>query len=365
MKRPPRSRAAGQPTALMIAALALLVGGCAPAAEEVFEPEIPALPSVPLGLDDTFLVVPADNPMTPEKVALGWQLFYDPRLSGDESISCATCHIAEFGFGDPDPISLGVNNARGRRNSNPVLNAAFSASQYWDGRAASLEEQALGPLRDPVEMAATLRTVELRLTRIPGYQAQFAAIFGTEEVTADQVGKAIAAFERVLLAGNSPWDRWVSKQDETAVSESARRGHELFMGRAGCSQCHVGSVFTDSPYGLYHNIGVGMDSDAPDYGRFEVTGEDVDRGAFKTPSLRNVAQTAPYMHDGSIATLDEVVAFYARGGVPNPWLDPKMAPVDLSEQEKADLIEFMRSLTGEVPEWTKRAPPLPPDAEES
>lgn len=353
------------PTVLIAALTLVLVGACAPAVE-VFEPEVRPIPDVPLGLDESMLVVPADNPMTPEKVALGWQLFYDPRLSADGSIACSGCHIAEYGFGDPDPISLGVNSARGRRNSNPVLNAAFNATQFWDGRAPSLEAQALGPLTDPVEMAATLRAVELRLQRVPGYRAQFAAVFGDEEITADQIAKAIASFERVVLAGDSPWDRWVATGDEPAVSGAARRGHELFMGKAGCSQCHVGSTFTDAPFGLYHNVGVGMDSSAPDFGRYEVTGDDADRGAFKTPTLRNVAQTAPYMHDGSIATLEEVIDFYNAGGVPNAWLDPRITgPLGLTDEEKSDLLEFLRSLTGETPNWAGRAPALPPDIEES
>ena len=355
-----------RPLGVVATAVLLLASAsaCAPA-ETPFEPEIQPIPELPLGLQAGLLTIPEDNPMTPEKVALGWQLFYDARLSADESISCAFCHIAEYGFGDPDAVSLGVNAARGRRNSNPVINAAYNATQFWDGRAGSLEEQALGPITDPVEMASTLQGLETRLGRIPGYRTQFAAVFGSEEITADNVGKAIAAFERVVLAGNSPWDRWVDSQDPDTVSESARRGHVVFRGRGGCAQCHVGSVFTDSPFGQYHNIGVRFKGDQPDLGRYEVTAEDRDRGAFKTPTLRNVAQTAPYMHDGSIATLEEVVALYDAGGEDNEWLDRRIRPLGLSDQEKTDLVAFLRSLTGEVPEWTTRAPALPPDIEES
>jgi len=349
-----------------IASTLLLVGAfaCAPA-EKPFEPVVHPIPEVPLGLEAQMMPIPDDNPMTPEKVALGWQLFYDPRLSADESISCGSCHRAQYGFGDPDSVSLGVNNARGRRNSNPISASAYNATQFWDGRAPSLEAQALGPLTDPVEMANTLRGVELRLNRIPGYRAQFMAVFGSEEITAENVGKAIASFERVLVAGNSPWDRWVATSDESVVSEAARRGFDVFEGKGGCAQCHVDAVFTDAPYDGYHNIGVRLDRSKPDWGRFEVTGEEADRGAFKTPSLRNVAQSAPYMHDGSIATLEEVVALYNRGGEPNEWLDPLIGePLGLTDQEKADLVEFLRSLTGDYPEWTKQAPPLPPDVEE-
>lgn len=348
--------------------LLLLIGAaaaCGPAEPEPFEPVIHPIPDVPMGLDGSKMVIPADNPMTPEKVALGWQLFYDPRLSADETRSCASCHMAEYAFGDPDAVSLGVNDRRGRRNSNPVVNAAFNATQFWDGRSATLEEQALGPLTDPVEMANTLRGVELRLNRIPGYRAQFAAVFGNEEITADNVGKAIAAFERVVLAGNAPWDRYQAG-DESAVSEAAVRGFEVFEGKGSCRPCHLDEVFTDSPYDIYHNIGVRLDRSNPDWGRYEVTGLEEDRGAFKTPTLRNVAQSAPYMHDGSLATLEEVIDLYDLGGEPNEWLDPLIGtPLGLTDQEKADLLAFLQSLTGEYPaEWITQAPPLPPDVEE-
>jgi cytochrome c peroxidase len=346
---------------LGVATLIVALGACAPA-ETPFAPEIHPIPDAPLGIDASQMVVSSNNPLSPEKVALGWQLFYDPRLSADESISCASCHIAEFGFGDPDAVSLGVNNARGRRNSNPVINSAFNASQNWDGKAATLEDQALLPLVDPVEMANTTLGVEIRLNRIPGYRAQFATVFGTEEIEIENVTQALAAFERVLLAGNSPWDQWTTTRDESVISEAARRGHDVFIGKGGCSQCHVGALFTDAPSDQYHNIGVKLDRSNPDWGRFEVTGEEADRGAFKTPTLRNVAQTAPYMHDGSIATIEEVIDLYNVGGVPNDWLDPKIGmPLGLTDDEKADLLAFLQSLTGEVPEWTTRAPELPPD----
>ena len=351
--------------ATFVGVLVLAAGAACAPADEPFAPEVNPLPEIPAGLDGSRLVIPADNPMTPEKVALGWQLFYDPRLSADETISCSSCHLAEYGFGDPDPISLGVNNRRGRRNSNPVVNAAFSATQFWDGSAATLEEQALGPLVDPVEMANTLRGVELRLNRIPAYRAQFASVFGSEEITADNVGRAFAAFERVVLSGNSPWDRYQAGE-ETAVDESVVRGFAVFEGKGGCSQCHMDEVFTDSPYDIYHNIGVRLDRSTPDWGRFEVTGAEEDRGAFKTPTLRNVAQSGPYMHDGSIATLAEVIDLYNQGGEPNDWLDPLIGtPLGLTDEEKADLLAFLESLTGEYSaEWITRSPALPPDIEE-
>lgn len=365
MLRSPRP--AGLETTLAALVVALLLGtlaGCA-ASEKPFVPEVQPLPDMPLGLQTIAMDIPADNPMTPEKVALGWQLFYDPRLSADDSIACATCHIAMFGYGDPDAVSLGVNNARGRRNSNPVLNSAFNASQFWDGRASTLEDQALGPLTDPMEMANTLLGVEIRLNRIPAYREQFAAVFGSEEITAANVARALAAFQRVIIAGNSPWDRYTVNGEQDAVSDAARRGFELFSGKAGCSRCHSGANFTDSGSVVFHNTGFGMRDAKLDLGRFEVTGEEADRGAFKTPTLRNVAQTAPYMHDGSIATLEEIIDFYDAGGLANEWLDPLLGvPLGLTPEEKADLLEFLRALTGEVVEWAGRAPALPPDIEE-
>jgi cytochrome c peroxidase len=331
---------------------------CAPA-EAPFEPEIPELHPIPAGLDETYLTIPADNPMTPEKVALGWQLYYDPRLSADGTVSCATCHAGDDGFGDGDPVSAGVGGLTGRRNSNTVINAAFSASQFWDGRAASLEEQALGPIVDPVEMANTLEEMERTLNAIPGYKQQFYDVFGSGQITAENVAKAIASFERVVLSGNSPWDKWQATRDPSVISEAALRGEELFRGKAACSQCHLGFNFSDSHLDLYHNIGVGMDAEDYDAGRFEVTVEDADRGAFKTPTLRNITQTAPYMHDGSMATLEEVMEFYDEGGVPNEWLSPKIFPLELTEEEEADIIAFLEALTGEIPEFTMRPPKVP------
>ena len=324
-----------------------------------FQAEVPEVPPLPLGLDAELLQVPDDNPITPEKVALGWQLFYDSRLSVDNTISCASCHVSSAGFADPRMGSVGVGNAVGGRQAPTVVNAAFNESQFWDGRSPSLEDQALGPIQNPIEMAFTLEAVEEQLNAIPGYRQQFREVFGTESISADLVGKAIATFERVVLAGNSPWDRWEQTRDTAAVSDAARRGAELARDKAQCTACHAGSSFTDATANLYHNIGVGMSNPEPDLGRYVVTEQEGDRGAFKTPTLRNVAETAPYMHDGSMATLAEVLDFYDRGGQPNPWLDVKMEPLGLTDQEKEDLLAFLESLTGEVPEWAGRAPRRP------
>lgn len=338
--------------------------GCA-FTEQHFEPEVPELPELPLGLNASSLHVPEDNPLTPAKVALGWQLYYDPRLSVDGTVSCATCHSPEFGFADPEHVSTGVSGYQGGRNSPTVINAAFNARQFWDGRTESLEEQAIGPMENPVEMGNKIEHIVETLSGIEGYQRQFAAVFGRSTITPEMVGKAIAAFERTVLSGNSPWDRWVATRDESVISESARRGGDLFRGKARCSQCHMGFNFTDSAFDLYHNIGIGMHLSDADLGRYEVTGIDADRGAFKTPTLRNVAQTAPYMHGGRVGTLEEVIDIYDQGGIPNEWLDPKMSPLHLTDEEKADLLAFMEALTGELPEFTLRAPRLPPGPEQN
>jgi cytochrome c peroxidase len=213
-------------------------------------------------------------------------------------------------------------------------------------------------------MATTLEDVIDTLQTIPGYRQQFVDVFGGEEITEDMIAKAIAAFERTVISGNSPWDQWVASKDPSVISEAALRGEELFRGKAGCSQCHLGFNFSDSHLGLYHNIGVGMEDEEYDKGRYGVTEVIAHQGAFKTPTLRNVTETAPYMHDGSMATLGEVIDYYAQGGTANPWLDPKISELELTEHEIADLIAFMESLTGEIPEFTRRAPRLPPGPNE-
>ena len=295
----------------------------------------PALPA---------LVIPADNPQTDEKVALGAQLYFDPRLSVDNSISCATCHAPETAWANHDKVDTGVGGRTGTRNSGTVMDAAYMKFQFWDGRARTLEEQALGPIHNPVEMGETLEHVVRKLNAIAGYQAQFRRVFGTA-VTADGIAKAIAAFERTVLSGPSPYDRFMAG-DRTALSASAVRGRDLFAGAAGCSGCHAGPMFSDQSF---HNIGVGMDRLAPDIGREAVTHDPADRGKFRTPGLRNVALTWPYLHDGSAATLEDVVEFYDSGGTPNPALDPRIARLGLTAEQQRDLVAFLRSLTGTLP----------------
>lgn len=306
---------------------------------------------VPLGLPE--LGIDLDDPQMQQMVALGEQLYFDPRLSRDQTVSCASCHSPRFGFSDGRPVSIGIHGQKGGRNAPTTINRAWSGPQFWDGRAASLEDQALGPIQNPIEMGFTLEELEERLNAIEGYRNQFQAVFETD-VTAENVGKAIAAFERTLLSGDSDWDR-DRAGDENALSPEAQRGRELFFGKANCFQCHTPPNFTDEEY---HNLGVGTQWPEPDVGRFAVTGEDRDWAAFKTPTLRDVELSAPYMHDGSLRTLDEVVELYNSGGIPNQHLSPHMKPLGLTDQEESDLVAFLRALTGrDRPEMA--APPLP------
>ena len=297
-----------------------------------------ANPALPL------VTVPADNPQTEAKVALGAQLFFDPRLSADGTISCATCHDPDKAWANHDPVDTGIEGRKGTRNSGTILDAAYMDFQFWDGRARTLEEQALGPIHNPAEMGETLENVVRKLDAIEGYRRQFNVVFGTG-VTTDGIAKAIAAFERSVLSGPSPYDRYLAG-DKSAMSAEAIRGLRIFNGKAKCKTCHGGPMLSDQGF---HNIGVGMDRPRPDIGREAVTNEPKDRGRFKTPTLRNVALTWPYMHDGSEKTLADVVAFYNRGGLPNPNLDIFVMPLELTGDEQKDLVAFLEALTGSLP----------------
>jgi cytochrome c peroxidase len=327
------------------ALLALVAAGSGPSAHA--SPPDQA-PPVPLGLAP--IAWPLVNPYSPAKAELGRLLYFDRRLSADGSVACASCHQPRLGFTDGQPVATGVRGQQGSRSAPTVINSAYNDLQFWDGRASSLEEQAKGPIANPIEMANTHEEVVRRLKAIPGYREQFRLVFGTEEITIDHVARAIATFERTVLSGNSLYDRFQAG-DPTALSPSAQRGMQLFFGRARCSGCHAGPNLGGEGFA---NTGVGMAKPAPDWGRFEVTRREEDRGAFKTPTLREIAATAPYMHDGSLDTLEAVVEYYNRGGIrtlydgrPNQWLDPRIQPLSLAAQEKADLVEFLRSLSGE------------------
>jgi cytochrome c peroxidase len=307
---------------------------------------------VPLGLPP--VVIPADNPPTAETIALGRRLFYDPILSADRSVSCASCHSPQFGFADSRPVSEGVGKKTGTRHSPPVVNAAYFNVQFWDGRAPTLENQAEGPVQNPVEMANTLATVEQRLNADPSYRQQFAEAWGARPITYEMVEKSIASFERTVISGNSPFDRWKYGHDKNAVDNAVKRGFVVFTSKkkADCASCHtVGekyALFTDNQF---HNVGVGVNAgEFTDVGLYAVTHNQADKAKFKTPSLRNIAQRAPYMSDGSLKDLKQVIDFYIGAGNSNPNLDPKIHVLDfLSGQERADLQAFLNSLTGELP----------------
>ncbi len=298
-------------------------------------------PDVPLGLLP--IRFPKENPYTPEKSELGRLLYYDKRLGADGTVSCATCHAPENAFTDNKPVSSGIKGQKGGRSAPTIFNRAYSLAQFWDGRAATLEEQAGGPMQNPIEMGNTHELVVKTLKSIPGYRARFKQVFGTEEFGIDEVTKAIATYERTVLSGNSPYDRYKAG-NKTAMTASQIRGFDVYFNKAKCDQCHEGINLTANSY---HNIGVGTDKPNPDEGRSAVTKNPADWGAFKTPTLREIARTAPYMHDGSIATLEEVVDYYDKGGVANKNLDEKIKPLKLSATEKKDLVEFMKALNGE------------------
>jgi cytochrome c peroxidase len=294
---------------------------------------------------------PEENPTTPAKVALGKQLFFDPRLSGDNTMSCATCHLPEKALADGLPLGKGRGGKSLARNTPSLLNTGFYDSYFWDGRAKSLEEQALGPIESPDEMNQDLDELEAELNAVPGYVEQFQEVFG-EKPNREGIAKALAAFQRTLITGPSPFDRYLAGEKD-ALSYSAKRGLELFTGEADCVRCHRGPTLSD---GKFYRLGVASD----DEGRGAVTGEDEDRKKFRTPSLRNVAETGPYMHNGSLKTLTQVVEFYYRGV---PSTTPDGLPLDIeplvgqSFSDITELVAFLESLTGKPPEITP--PELP------
>lgn len=315
----------------------------AKAPEAKSEPQ--ALVQVPLGLPP--LPIPKDNPLTPEKIELGKMLYFDKRVSKDGTVSCATCHDPKMAWAEHTPTSIGIDKKAGPRNSPTVMNAAYATSMFWDGRAATLEEQATGPVENPIEMGHQMSDLVLQLDKIPEYHERFQKVFGTP-VTKEGFAKAIAAFERTILVGNSPYDRFKAG-DAHALTEAQKRGLALFE-RVGCADCHTPPLFSDYEF---HNAGVGMDKPNPDPGRKEVTKNDEDMGAFRVPSLRNVADTAPYFHDGSAKTLEEAVALMAAGGKDNPHRSPDFDTVrqaKITPEQQKDLVEFLKALSGPIPQ---------------
>ena len=318
------------------------------------------------------------NPLTRAKIELGRQLYFDTRLSADNTISCASCHHPDDGYARHTQFGVGIGGQMGGRNSPVSYNRILSSLQFWDGRADSVEAQAVGPIQNPIEMGNTHEGCVKSLQEIPVYVAQFKSVFKSDKITIDQVGQALASFERTIVTGTSPFDASEAykpfasmtkedledlKNDDPKVyakyeaaaalakampmSESAQRGQALFFSeRVNCSACHVGANLADEKY---HNLGIGMDAKEPDLGRYVVTKVEADKGAFKTPTIRNVELSAPYMHDGSLATLMDVVEHYNKGGTPNAHLSDKVKPLKLTDQEKLDIVEFMKACTGPFP----------------
>jgi cytochrome c peroxidase len=339
---------------------------------------------LPLGIPEDLWAyfIPKDNPMSSAKIELGRKLFFEPRLSADGSVSCATCHDPGRAFTDGKRVAEGIGGRHGTRNSPTLLNAMFNGGQFWDGRAASLEEQGKMPLINPDEMGnRSLDEVATRIGAVPEYAREFQQVFGTT-VAIDGIAKAIAAFERTLVSANSPFDRYLAG-DVNAMSDAARSGMALFRGKARCGVCHAFnqnfSTFATFPFLTdmnYRNTGIaanyegfgalarramnaardqsdGVSSEvarherAGELGRFLISGNTLDVGAFRTPSLRNVELTAPYFHDGSAATLEDVVRYYVKGGNQNLNRDWQLEPVALNDDEQRSLVEFLKALTSD------------------
>ena len=290
---------------------------------------------IPLGLD-LYMPVPEDNPITAEKIDLGRRLFNDRRLSRDGTIACSSCHDADHAFATPAAIASGVFGRRGRRNAPALINRGWGRAFFWDGRSVTLEEQVLKPIEDVNEMDLPMADAAQRVGLSPS-----------------DISRALATYVRSIMSGNAPYDRYVNG-DRSALSEEARAGLQIFRGKGNCTACHVGPNFSDEKF---HNTGIAWSADAQspatsgsflDEGRAAITGQPDDRGAFKTPTLREVEQSAPYMHDGSLASLDAVIDYYDRGGNRHALLDPELQPLGLSEFEKRALVAFLRALSGEL-----------------
>lgn len=292
---------------------------------------------VPLGLD-AYIPAPESNPLTRAKVDLGREIFFFRGLSRDSTLSCAGCHLPEKAFTDGKPGAVGVRGQISSRRTPPILNRAWGKSFFWDGRAATLEAQVLQPILNPKEMDLTPAEIAPRVRANTALAVRMKAVFGRDAGNED-IALALASYVRSILAGDSPYDRFVAG-DRTALTAQQQAGLKLFRGKANCAACHVGANLTDE---LFHNTGTGWRN-----GAFADPGQSL--GAFKTPGLRQVAEAAPYMHDGSLATLEEVIDFYDGGGRENPNLDSEIRKLELAPAEKAALIEFLKSLSGKVQE---------------
>ena len=290
----------------------------------------------PLGLPE--FVTPTNNPMTDEKVALGKRLFFDKNLSYDRTVSCASCHDPDQNWGNGERLGTGIDGRIGKRNVPTLFNVAYFRQFFWDGRVASLEGQVIFPILHEDEMGMKSNEAVLeRLYEDPEYHELFGKAF-SDGISIGNLAKAIACFERTILSGNAPYDRYMAG-DKNAMSEAAIRGLKVFMNRGKCNGCHVPPTFIDFSY---YNLGVGMDKENPDLGRYHVFEMESAKGKFKTPTVRNIAKTGPYMHDGSMKTLEEIVELYDQGGIRNRYLSQEVRnKLRLTEQEKKDLVTFM------------------------
>lgn len=295
----------------------------------------------PLGVPDRGdIEYPDGKPPTANEIALGKTLFFDTRLSINRKQSCATCHNPDLGLGDGMSKGIGTMGEGLGRNTPHLYNLAWNVTFFWDGRSASLEEQALGPIQAPGEMNMPLEKLLPRLNKVPYYQSAFKEVYGDSTITKENLAKAIAAFERNIIVDDSSFDRFM-KGDKYAMSPAAINGLALFNGKANCVACHDGANFTDNSF---HNLGM-KDGDP---GRVKIDPSSGLTGAFKTSGLRNIVLTAPYMHDGSKATLEEVIRFYNRGGDTEQGRDKLIKPLALSDKEIFDLVAFLGSLTSPV-----------------
>jgi cytochrome c peroxidase len=343
------------PAAVVVIAVTLAACGSSRADLESDNPVRPNI-APPFGMDEFFKGVP--HQPVPTRVRLGRWLFFDKRLSADGTISCASCHRPEFAFSEPTPVSTGVGGRQGTRKAPSLVNLAARTilpdipedreqTFFWDGRVSSLEHQVLVPIANRDEMGLDRQSMIARVSSLGGYGPYFSEAFGTSEVTQERIASALSDYVRTRMSGNAPYDRWSYAGDGAAMSGQAKRGSEIFLFSGNCASCHAGFNFSDS---RFYNLGVGWDpamQSFRDEGRFAISHTPRDRGAFKTPGLREVSKHAPYMHDGSLATLRDVVEFYNRGGTPNPHLSARIRPLNLTPPDVDALVAFLETLNGE------------------
>jgi cytochrome c peroxidase len=343
---------------IVVIALGIALASCggAPTRAQLDADNPKGVTPSPYGMEEFFAA--ANHQPDPARARLGRWLFYDTRLSSDRSLSCATCHRPEFAFSEQRPVAIGIGDQVGRRKTQSLINLAArtelpgtvrdpGTTFFWDGRATSLEAQVLMPIEDSREMGMSHPAMVTRLSEISGYRPYFEEAFGAPDITLDRIASALADFVRTRKSGNSAYDRWAYGRDRNALSREQQRGSEIFFFQGGCASCHAGFNFSD---GLFWNLGVGWDPKTltfSDEGRMAVSHDSRDLGRFKTPGLRDVSKHAPYMHDGSLATLRDVVEFYSRGGNPNPGLTPRMRRKNFSPGDIDALVAFLQALDGE------------------